>query len=209
MKNILVSCPDEAVCRTIRSCYNEDYRINCVASLSQTTQQLRGMRYDFVFIDLSVLCENTDTSHCKEALKPLCELHPSLDIVVMAPQEMTRKVVSVVKAGARDYLTYPINPEEVKLISESILDSNILQSELSYLRDQFWQSDSLELVQTRSPGMKAVFNKIRSVAPTRSSVLLLGRAKTTGGEFHGHGDTGGADKAAADSAGRNFSESRW
>ena len=45
------------------------------------------------------------------------------------------------------------------------MTSLIVQSELDYLRDQFWQSDSLEIVQTKNLLVKKVFDKIRSVAP--------------------------------------------
>ena len=105
-------------------------------------------------------------------------IHPLLKVVVLAPKERIRDAVEVVKSAADDYLTYPIDPEEVTLISKSILEANRLQSELSYLRDQFWQSDYLDLVKTGSPAMQEVFSKIRSVAPTRSNVLLVGETGT-------------------------------
>jgi len=181
MKNILVSCRDETACKTIRSCFNSDYRIHNATGFQQTMHLLKDVRFDFVFIDLGVLNKNTGGGESRgddDLLKPFRALYPSLDIVVMAPLEKIRKAVAVVKAGARDYLTYPIDPEEVKLISESILEANRLQSELSYLRDQFWQSDYLDLVKTDSAAMQAVFSKIRSVAPTRSSVLLVGETGT-------------------------------
>jgi transcriptional regulator with GAF, ATPase, and Fis domain len=54
----------------------------------------------------------------------------------------------------------------------------MMQSELDYLRDQFWQIDSLELVQTKSPNMRKVFDNIRSVSPTKSTVLLAGDTGT-------------------------------
>jgi transcriptional regulator with GAF, ATPase, and Fis domain len=46
------------------------------------------------------------------------------------------------------------------------------------LRDHFWRADSLEIVQTKSLAMKSVFDKIRSVAPTKSTVLLVGETGT-------------------------------
>jgi transcriptional regulator with GAF, ATPase, and Fis domain len=66
----------------------------------------------------------------------------------------------------------------VKLVTESAHESTIVKSELDYLRDRFWQLDSLEIVQTRSPLMEKVFDKIYSVAPTKSNVLLLGETGT-------------------------------
>jgi DNA-binding NtrC family response regulator len=139
---------------------------------------LNSKRHDFVYIALNNLISNSDDTNFKKALKPFWELYPSIDIIVMAPQDMTRRAVAAVKDGARDYINYPIDPEEVKLVSETILSANIIKSELSYLRDQFWQADFLELIQTKSHKMKAVFDKIRSVAPTRSTVLLIGETGT-------------------------------
>ncbi|MBU4504421.1 MAG: sigma-54 dependent transcriptional regulator, partial [Proteobacteria bacterium] len=51
-------------------------------------------------------------------------------------------------------------------------------SELDYLRDRFWQEDSLEIVRTRSPLMKRLFDKVRAVASTKSTVLLNGETGT-------------------------------
>jgi DNA-binding NtrC family response regulator len=96
----------------------------------------------------------------------------------MCSQQEIREAVMAVKAGASNYLTYPLNPAEVKYVIESIDETILIQSELDYLRDQFWQVDSLELIQTKCDGMKSVFGKIRSVAPTKSTVLLIGETGT-------------------------------
>ncbi|HQH72942.1 MAG TPA: sigma-54 dependent transcriptional regulator, partial [bacterium] len=53
-----------------------------------------------------------------------------------------------------------------------------MQSELDYLRGSFWQTDSMDLIQTNSPLMREVFQKIKAVAPTKTTVLLLGETGT-------------------------------
>lgn len=105
-------------------------------------------------------------------------MYPTAPIVVMASQEAVREAVRAVKAGANDYLTYPVNSEEVEYVTRSIYESVVLESELDYLRDQFWNDDSREVVQTKSPLMKRIFDRIRSVSPTRSTVLLVGETGT-------------------------------
>ena len=50
----------------------------------------------------------------------------------------------------------------------------IMASELDYLRDKFWRVDSLDVVRTSNQRMQKVFDQIRSVAPTKSTVLLMG-----------------------------------
>ncbi len=54
----------------------------------------------------------------------------------------------------------------------------IMASELDYLRDKFWRVDSLDVVRTNNLHMQKVFDQIRSVAPTKSTVLLMGETGT-------------------------------
>jgi DNA-binding NtrC family response regulator len=131
-----------------------------------------------MFIELDILLTSIPEEDYKEALRPFWQLYPTIEIIVMAPQNQIRRAIKAVKAGASDYLPYPIDQEEVKYIAEGIAESIIQQSELNYLRDQFWNVDSLELVQTKSPNMKKVFDNIRSVSPTKSTVLLTGDTGT-------------------------------
>jgi DNA-binding NtrC family response regulator len=178
MKFVLVIGTDQKICHKIRSCCGDGYQVNCVESIPAALTKLSAKRHDFVFIALDVLRADPCGDNFKATFARFWDLYPSLDIIVMAPKDMTRKAVTAVKMGARDYINYPIDPEEVKFVSENILNSNIIQSELSYLRDQFWQAEDLELIQTQSPKMTSVFAKIRSVAPTRSTVLLIGETGT-------------------------------
>ena len=82
------------------------------------------------------------------------------------------------KAGAGNYLALPLNPDELKYVLDSILDSKLMQSELDYLRDSFWSDESADIIRTKSPAMKEVFDKIRMVAPTNTTVLLSGETGT-------------------------------
>jgi DNA-binding NtrC family response regulator len=147
-------------------------------TIDQATGVLQKKRYDLIFIDIEILNQNVSGFDYKTGLRAFWDLCPSVEIIVMSSQEQIRETVKAVKAGARDYLTYPISPEEVKYVSDTINDSVIIESELDYLRDKFWQVDSSKIVQTKSAAMKAVFNKIRSVSPTRSTVLLIGESGT-------------------------------
>ncbi|MBI9085857.1 MAG: sigma-54-dependent Fis family transcriptional regulator [Desulfobacterales bacterium] len=96
----------------------------------------------------------------------------------MADQRTIRESVDAVKAGASNYLTYPIDPTEVGYVIESLLEDRKRQSELDYLRDQFWDKESLHFAKTQSPTMAKVFDKIRSVSSTRTTVMLYGETGT-------------------------------
>ena len=178
MKSILVATAEQKLIQTLRSCFPLNHDLNQASSKNQAVELLSQKRYELIFIDLDILLEKIPPDNYKEALQPFRQIYPTIEIVVMAPQGQIRKAVRTVKAGASGYLSYPIDPEEVKHVAEGITESIMKRSELNYLRDQFWRADSLELVQTKSPVMKTVFEKIRSVSPTKSNVLLIGETGT-------------------------------
>jgi DNA-binding NtrC family response regulator len=178
MNSILITTTEQEIVQTIRSCFQTDYRVISASSKQQALDLLSKKRFDLVFIELDILLTNVSDENYKEALQPFWKIYPNIEIIVMAPHRHITKAVRAVRAGASDYFPYPIDPEEVKHIAEGITKSIIKQSELKYLRDQFWQFDSLELVQTKSPAMEKVFDNIRSVSPTKSTVLLSGDTGT-------------------------------
>ena len=178
MKGVLVASKNQSACNAIRTSLRSEYRIDAVSSKDGCLEMFRKKRYEFLFIDVEVLRELMLNNNYKTALQPFWHAYPTAQIIAMSSQEMIREAVRAVKAGASDYLTYPVNPDEVNHITQSIYESIIMESELDYLRDRFWQEDSLEIVRTRSPLMKRLFDKVRSVAPTKSTVLLNGETGT-------------------------------
>jgi DNA-binding NtrC family response regulator len=177
MRSILVVTKDKDDYRIIRKCHRSAYRVDLAPSNDTALTMLHHRRYDYLFMDIDLL-RSSQPGGLKASLQALWQVFPTIEIVVMCPQEEIREAVTAVKAGASNYLTYPLNPAEVKYVTESIDETLLIQSELDYLRDQFWQVDSLELIKTKCEGMKSVFGKIRSVAPTKSTVLLIGETGT-------------------------------
>lgn len=178
MRYILVISKEREVFLSIHSCFRSEDRVENVADKDAALSILNKKRYDFIFIDVEILKEPVSENGYKLALRSFWHLFPTIEIIVMSSQEMIREAVMAVKAGASNYVTYPINPAEVKYVIENVYESLIMQSEVDYLRDKFWETDSLEIIQTKNPVMKMVFDKIRSVALTKSTVLLTGETGT-------------------------------
>jgi DNA-binding NtrC family response regulator len=183
MRDMLVVLDNQEAFHALHACFRQGHKVDKASTQDAAMEMLRKNRYDFVFIDVEILRESLPGNGYKAALQLFWHVYPTIEIIVMSSQEMIREAVMAVKAGASNYLTYPINPEEAKYITESVHESIMAQSELDYLRDQFWQSDSLEFVQTGSTVMKKVLDKVRSVATTRSTVLLVGETGTGKGEL--------------------------
>jgi DNA-binding NtrC family response regulator len=178
MKAILVGSRNESACHAIRATMGPEYKVEVTSSKDGCLEMFRKKRYEFLFMDVEVLAESTPDHSYKTALQPFWQIYPTTQIIVMSSQDQIREAVMAVKAGASNYLTYPIDPEEIRYVTDSVYESLIMESELDYLRDRFWRKDSLDMVRTKSLLMKGVFNKVRSVAPTKSTVLLIGETGT-------------------------------
>jgi DNA-binding NtrC family response regulator len=195
VRSILVVSDNAAEHAGICDSFRSEYRVDVVAAPESGVGAAAGRRYEFVFIDLDLLPGSGSGNGQRDyrtALQGLWQNFPGAEVVVLTSQDRVREGVKAVKAGASNYLTYPVNPDEVRYVKESIEESLRLQWELDYLRDTFWQYDSLDLVRTHNPAMQQVFNKIRSVAKTRTTVLLTGETGTGKGVLarliHRHSD---------------------
>ncbi len=178
MRSVLIVSEQPEVYNKIYSALNSGCYIDKTTTINGVVRALKVKRYDLIFVDLQILMGSTRNGDYADVLQQFKKLCPAIEIVVLAEPGMIREMVKAVKAGASDYLICPLDPGEIQLVTESISESIIQQSELDYLRDQFWRSDSLEMVHTNNSAVTEVFKKIRSVAPTKTTILLSGETGT-------------------------------
>ena len=196
MKAVTVAGADSAVVRKIKEALGPGYRVDSVKGSKELLEAVRGNRQHYVFVDLSLL-QGGASKLKSSGGSVLGQLRVDGDlsrIIVLSSKEKAGEAVMAVKAGASDYLTYPLDPVEIQHVLENIRDQISMESELDYLRDRFWQTESMEDVRTQNARMRKVFEMIRSVAPTRSTVLLSGETGTGKGLLakiiHAHSNRG-------------------
>ena len=178
MKNSLILSRESSVLAIFKEMASEDARVTQASSLTEGLEVLKKYRSDLIFIDMDILSQAAATSGFKAVLQPFWMLYPTIEIIVMAQLKVLRDAVRAVKQGASDYITYPIVPDEVRLVVNSLDESQKVQSELDYLREETWDKDYIDIVQTKSVAMQNVFANVRSVSPTKSTVLLTGETGT-------------------------------
>ncbi len=178
MKSILVVSKHPAAFEVIQKCFSQEYAVVQQSSREDAMERFHIQRFEYTFIDIELLRAAGSDNDYKKALQPFWRVYPTADIIILTPQELIREAVNAVKAGASNYLTYPLNPDEVKYVVDSLGEFVRFQGELDYLRNRFWRSESHDILRTNSPLMKAVFEKVQAVAQTESSVLLTGETGT-------------------------------
>lgn len=175
MRNILVITRDNGRSAEIGQLLGREAQVRTLSSL-HPAGAANDRAVDTLFVDADTLTE--DDATVSLGMERLSASFPSAAIVVMGEESQTELAVDAVKAGAFGYLTHPITREELDLMVRKVRESDVLQSELDYLRGQFWDEDSLDFVDTRSRAMRDVFAKLRQVSGTRTTVLLTGETGT-------------------------------
>jgi DNA-binding NtrC family response regulator len=86
--------------------------------------------------------------------------------------------VEAMRSGAYDYLTKPINPDELILLIKRAVESMSKDREIDNLRRRLDQKFGLDQIVGQSKQMKDVFAKIQRAAPVDSTVMILGENGT-------------------------------
>ncbi|MFV0423855.1 sigma 54-interacting transcriptional regulator [Oleidesulfovibrio sp.] len=180
MQYYLVATGNQPAAKAISRSFSTQAELAMVRSPEDLQTTLARRIPDVLFADVSWIdrspARNLDT--IRTALRALWAIAPNLEIIVLAEQDNIREAVKSVRAGADNYLTYPVSAEEAAYVLESLRESRMMQTELEYLRSADNGKIRAPLQQAKSPVMQAVFDKVCRVAATDSTVLLHGETGT-------------------------------
>ena len=103
---------------------------------------------------------------------------PDTQFIVFTGEKSTKTAVEAMKAGAYDYITKPVDTDELILLIRRALDGMQKDKELDSLRRRLDQKFGLDQIIGQSKQMKDVFAKIQRAAQVDSTVLILGETGT-------------------------------
>lgn len=98
--------------------------------------------------------------------------------IVLTAYGSIESAVEAMKAGAYDFLTKPVNLDQLEIIIQRALRSRQLEAENRNLRSQLHEKFGLEAIIGKTPVMEELFSLIRQVAPSRTTVLIQGESGT-------------------------------
>ncbi len=98
--------------------------------------------------------------------------------ILLTGDKSVNSGVEAIKAGAFDYVTKPVNPDELILLIKRAVEGLQKDKEIDNLRRRLDQRFGLDQIVGQSKQMKEVFAKIQRAAPVDSTVLILGESGT-------------------------------
>ncbi|BBO71312.1 acetoacetate metabolism regulatory protein AtoC [Desulfosarcina alkanivorans] len=113
-----------------------------------------------------------------EVLEAIKALNPVVDVVLITAYGTIETAVEAMKKGAFDYLTKPIDLDELELLLAKIENHRNLVSENERLREQLAERYQLHNLIFQSREMAKVASTVARIAPTRTTVLISGESGT-------------------------------
>jgi len=98
--------------------------------------------------------------------------------ILLTGHSSVNSAVEAIKAGAFDYVTKPVNADELLLLIRRAIDLDNKDKEIDHLRRRLDQRFGLDRIVGQSRQMKDVFDRIQRAAPVDSTVLILGESGT-------------------------------
>lgn len=140
---------------------------------AQGVALVRKGRADLVLVDLFL----PDKSGI-EILREIRQVAPGLEVVVITGHASPETAVQAMKEGAFDYITKPINFEELKIVIAKALEKQRLLSENVYLRKQLQERFQFGSIIGGSAAMQRLFERMQRIVKTDSTVLIFGESGT-------------------------------
>jgi len=113
-----------------------------------------------------------------DLLKHVKSLSPTIEVILITGHASAETAVRAMKEGAFDYITKPLNVDELRMIIDKALEKRRLLTENVYLKKQLRDKFEFANIIGSSPSMQKVFNRMKRIIKTDSTVLVMGESGT-------------------------------
>ena len=129
--------------------------------------------YDLILMDIRMLKVSGI-----EALDQIKIINPAIPVIIMTAFASVETAVDTLKKGAYDYLTKPLDFDELKIAISRATEHNRLKKENEYLKERLGQKFDTQNIIGRSPLMVKLLDTVAQVAATEATVLIAGKSGT-------------------------------
>jgi DNA-binding NtrC family response regulator len=172
--HILVVDDDPLICQQLQQLFmHEGYRVKVESVAEQALQLLQDENIDLVVTDIRL--PGMDGI---ELTKRVVERWSDVPIIVMTGYADIDNAVEALKSGASDYIVKPFGMAAIQESARVVLEKTSFFAEIRQVRRELKDNYVFGRMVSRSPEMHRVFDTIRTVAPTDSTVVLEGETGT-------------------------------
>jgi len=151
----------------------EGYEIGTAEDAGEALTRMAEMHWDLALLDIKM--RGTDGI---ELQKRLHEIDPELIVIIMTGYASVDTAVAALKNGAYDYVTKPLDPDEIAHLVKKALSHKHAEKENLRLREAVAEVTRPGDLIGQSVAMKKISEAIATVGPTDATVLITGESGT-------------------------------
>lgn len=155
------------------SANDPDLQVDHIGEGAAALQALSEQNYSIFLVDLMM-----PTLDGIGLMQEIQKRNIPVTVIVMTGPSSIDQAVQVMRLGAYDILTKPVDAQHLRLVVQRVLRERRMQDEVASLRDQLQNRYSFRNIISKSPRMIAVFELITNVAGTNTTVLIEGETGT-------------------------------
>jgi two-component system NtrC family response regulator len=151
----------------------EGFYVEAVANGREALQRLEGNFFDMALMDYKM-----PELDGLQTLREIRKLYPDLPVVMMTAYGTVETAVVSMKEGALDYLTKPIDLDELLLMLQKVIERSTLIKENKELKAQLQERYAFPHIVYESQKMEEVLGLVARVASSQATILIRGESGT-------------------------------
>ena len=112
----------------------------------------------------------------EEVLRKVTTETPGVPVIVLTGHGSIDSAVDAMRNGAYDFLTKPLNLDQLSLIVKRALEARELSLQHKQLKNEVEKEHVLDNIIGKSAEMQKVFERIKKVSASKASVLITGES---------------------------------
>ncbi|MCF8142712.1 MAG: sigma-54 dependent transcriptional regulator [Deltaproteobacteria bacterium] len=173
-KTVLVVDDDLGHRTMLRTLLSEwGYEIHEADDGQTAIDRVRTRPFDLILMDIRMINVSG-----LEALAEIRAYNPAIPIIIMTAYSSVETAVEALKKGAYDYLTKPLDFDELRLVMERAMDHSHLKEENRILKETLGSQFDTRNIIGRSQAMVKLLETVAQVAPSEATVLITGESGT-------------------------------
>jgi len=150
-----------------------EYAITEADDGSTAIERAHEQAFDLILMDIRMIKVSG-----LQALTEIKSFNPAIPIIIMTAYSSVESAVEALKNGAYDYLTKPLDFDELRLAMERAMDHRHLKEENRLLRESLGSHFDRRNIIGRSSVMEKLLQTVAQVAPSEATVLITGESGT-------------------------------
>jgi DNA-binding NtrC family response regulator len=153
--------------------HEEGYEVGIAEDANKALTRLTEGRWDAALLDIKM--HGIDGI---ELQRRIHEIDPELIVIMMTGYASVETAVAALKNGAYDYVTKPLDPDEIAHLVKKALAHKRTEEENVRLRETVAEVARPDDIVGQSSIMQKLFDAIETVGPTDATVLITGESGT-------------------------------